>query len=65
MRGLWKLEGDFMGGPFYSMTFLDERTGNLVTIDGFAYAPYFDKREYIREVEAIIKTLKFKKTPEA
>lgn len=63
MRGLWKLEGDFMGGPFYSITMLDDRTGKLITVDGYAYAPYFDKREYIREVEAIIKTLQFVNPP--
>ncbi|MGB0422703.1 MAG: DUF4837 family protein [Flavobacteriales bacterium] len=31
----------------------------MVTVDGYAYAPYFDKREYIREVEAIVNTIRF------
>jgi hypothetical protein len=38
---------------------LNPNTNELITIDGYAYAPYFDKREYIREVEAIIKTIRF------
>lgn len=59
LRGLWKMDGEFMGGPFYSISLLNPNTNELVTIDGYAYAPYFDKREYIREVEAIIKTIRF------
>ncbi|MDP4953048.1 MAG: DUF4837 family protein [Flavobacteriales bacterium] len=59
VRGLWKMDGEFMGGPFYSISLLNPNTNELVTIDGYAYAPYFDKREYIREVEAIIKTIRF------
>jgi hypothetical protein len=55
VRGLWKMEGDFMGGPFYSLTLVDEANGRLLTIEGYAYAPYFDKRPYIQEVEGIVK----------
>lgn len=57
IRGLWKMENDFMGGPFYMLTFYDEANQRIVTVDGYAYAPYFGKREYIREVEAIVKTI--------
>ena len=54
VRGLWKMENDFMGGPFYSLTMVDEERGRLVTVEGYAYAPYFDKRPYIREVEGVV-----------
>lgn len=60
IRGLWTMENDFMGGPFFSMTVYDEPNQRIVTVEGYAYAPYFDKREYIREVEAVVKSLKFK-----
>jgi hypothetical protein len=53
LRGLWKMEGDFMGGPFTAIAWLDPFTNELVTVDGFAYAPYFSKREYLREIEGI------------
>ena len=56
VRGLWKMENDFMGGPFYSLTLVDEARGRLLTLEGYAYAPYFDKRPYIREVEGLIRT---------
>ena len=55
VRGLWKMENDFMGGPFYSLTIVDEAEGRLLTIEGYAYAPYFDKRPYIREVEGLVR----------
>lgn len=55
VRGLWKMENDFMGGPFYSLTMVDEAEGRLLTIEGYAYAPYFDKRPYIREVEGLVR----------
>ena len=59
IKGLWRMEGEFMGGPFFSMTLLHPKTKDLVTVGGYAYAPYFNKREYIREVEAIVKTIDF------
>jgi hypothetical protein len=55
VRGLWKMENDFMGGPFYSLTVVDEDRGRLLTLEGYAYAPYFDKRPYIREVEGVVR----------
>lgn len=55
VRGLWKMENDFMGGPFYSLTVVDEAKARLVTFEGYAYAPYFDKRPYIREVEGLVR----------
>ena len=56
MRGLWKMEGDFMGGPWTSMAWVDAKRGQLVTVDGYVYAPYFGKREYLREVEAMVRS---------
>ena len=55
VRGLWKMENDFMGGPFYSLTVVDEAEARLVTFEGYAYAPYFDKRPYMREVEGLVR----------
>ena len=63
LRGLWRIEGDYMGGPFYSLTTYDERSGELVTVEGYAYAPFFDKREYMREVEAIVRSLVWYEAP--
>lgn len=56
VKGLWRMENDFMGGPFYSLTMYDEASASLVTVEGYTYAPYFDKRSYMREIEGIVKT---------
>ncbi|MBO6051405.1 MAG: DUF4837 family protein [Bacteroidales bacterium] len=58
MRGLWESIGDFMGGPFYSFTFKSPDGQYCITVDGFVYAPQEDKRNYLREVEAIVKSLR-------
>lgn len=57
-RGLWDMENDFMGGPFLHYTVLDEKNNRIINIDAFVYAPKFKKREYLRELEAIARSLK-------
>jgi len=57
MRGLWKMEKDFMGGPFINLSVLDVSGNRVVVLDGFVYAPRFDKRNYLRQVEAMIYAL--------
>lgn len=55
-RGLWNMKNDFMGGPFVHYTIVDEKRNRVLHIDGFVYAPKFNKREYVRELDAILKT---------
>jgi hypothetical protein len=55
-RGLWKTENYFMGGPFMSLTTTNSSDEYAVCISGFVFAPKFDKREYIREVEAVLRS---------
>ena len=57
LRSLWKVENDFMGGPFVSFTVVNKKTNKIVCIDGFVYAPQFDKRDYVRQVEAILNSI--------
>lgn len=54
MRGMWCLVGDYMAGPFISYTFPDNRTGNLVTIEGYVYYPNHDKRDDLLQMQSII-----------
>ena len=58
-RGLWKLENDFMGGPFINYTFVDERSNKVVTIDGYVYAPNAPKRDLMIQIESLAHSLKF------
>lgn len=58
LRGLWASVRDKMGGPFYSYTMKSEDGTTCITVDGFVYAPQEEKRDYLREVEAIVKSIK-------
>ncbi len=58
LRGLWKLENGFMGGPFVSISTVDKYRGRVVTVEGYVYAPGDKKRELLRQVESILYTLK-------
>ena len=54
MRGLWDVENGFMGGPFVSHSFLDKEEKNVIVAMAFVYAPNQDKRNYIRQAEALL-----------
>lgn len=57
LRGLWSSVRDKMGGPFYSFTQVSSDDASCITIDGFVYAPQEHKRDYLREVEAIVRSI--------
>lgn len=65
-RGLWHMVGveegqkvEFgMGGPFITYTFYDQPTGRLYMIDGMVFAPGYNKREFLRQMEAIAYTFR-------
>ncbi len=57
IRGLWRMEGYFMGGPFYALAFYNPKNGMQYLLEGYAYAPQFDKAPLIREIEAIAKSV--------
>lgn len=59
IRGLWKLEGDFMGGPFLDYFIRDERRGRWLFLEGFVYAPSkSNKSLYMRELEAVLSSVR-------
>lgn len=58
IRGWWKVEGDLMGGPFITHSQLDEINHRVITIEGFVYAPGYNKRNYIRQLEAVVYSIK-------
>lgn len=59
LRGLWKFESPVMGGPISSITVHDPDNNRLITIDGFAFAPKFDMREYMKQLESIVLSVKY------
>lgn len=56
-RGLWKVQGDRMGGPFVSHSRVDEVNGRVIVAEAFVYAPEMLKRDLIRRMEAALYTL--------
>ena len=59
VRGMWCLVGDYMAGPFVSYTFPDEKTGNLVTLEGYVYYPNHDKRDDLLQLQSILYSVSF------
>ncbi|CDN32119.1 hypothetical protein BN938_2046 [Mucinivorans hirudinis] len=62
MRGFWKMHKDFLGGPFVNFTTQDPATGKMVGIDCYVMSQSYKDgmRNYIRQLEAMVLTLKFK-----
>ena len=54
VRGFWEVYNDYMGGPFVSHAFYSQDGQNVIVLQGFVYAPKFDKRQYLRQVESVI-----------
>lgn len=57
-RGLWRMEGDFMGGPFLSYTIYDEKNDRILTIESLLYGPTAKKRNVVLEMEAMMRSIK-------
>lgn len=66
-RGLWHMVGEDaggemieygMGGPFVNYSFYDQETGRVYMIDGMVFAPNYDKREFLRQMEVIAHTFR-------
>lgn len=59
-RGLWIVENDFMGGPFLNYTLYDKKNNRLIILEGFCYSPSTKKRDFVFELESILKTFQIK-----
>lgn len=64
IRGLWEVHNDYMGGPFVAHVFYSPDGKYMIGLEGFVYAPKFDKRQYLRQVESIIYSFEWEKTQE-
>jgi len=59
MRGLWKVIGDMMGGPWILQAHLDKENNRVIVLDGYVYSPEkADKRDKIRQLEAVMYSYK-------
>lgn len=60
IRGLWRIEGDFMGGPFVLYAIKDARNDRLIMVDGTVYAAGSKKKPFIKRLETALKTVEIK-----
>lgn len=61
IRGFWEVYNDFMGGPFVSHAFYSKDGKDVIVLQAFVYAPKYDKRHYLRQVESIIYSFEWAK----
>ncbi len=57
-RGLWQMNNDFMSGPFVNYNVIDKKNNRILVFEGFCYAPSKEKRDFMFELESIIKSVK-------
>ncbi len=59
-KGIWDVKNDFMAGPFINYAIEDKVNNRYVIIEGYVFAPSVEKRDYIFELESIIRSVKIK-----
>lgn len=62
LRGFWEVYNDFMGGPFVAQAFYSQDGKDMIVMEGFVYAPKYDKRHYLRQVESILYSFEWAKS---
>ena len=60
VRGIWTMNGFTMAGPFITYLIEDKINNRYLVADGYVYAPSLQKRDYVFELESIIKSIKIK-----
>jgi len=59
-RGYWEVHNDYMGGPFVSHSFYSPDGSEIIVVEAFVYAPRYDKRQYLRQVESLLYSFEWK-----
>lgn len=57
-KGMWEVENAFMAGPYINYAIEDKINQRWIMAEGFAFAPSVEKRDYMFELESIIKSIK-------
>lgn len=61
IRGLWEVHNDYMGGPFVSHVFYTPDGKDLILMEAFVYAPKYEKKNYLKQVESVLYSFEWKK----
>ena len=57
-KGMWEVENAFMAGPYINYAIEDKNNERWIVAEGFTFAPSVEKRDYMFELESIIKSIK-------
>jgi hypothetical protein len=60
IRGIWDVVNYPMAGPFVTYIIRDSKRNRNIVLEGFVFAPATNKRDYMFELEAIIRTVTLK-----
>jgi hypothetical protein len=63
LRGLWKINNYYMGGPFLSYAMVDKTTNRLYYIEAFLYSPGKPQRYDMRQPDTILRTFNVSDSP--
>ncbi len=64
VKGIWEISGYPMAGPFLTYIINDKENERKLVLEGFTFAPSAEKRDYMFELEAILRTISFNSAPE-
>ena len=56
-RGVWDVKNDYMAGPFINYIIDDKKNNRQLVLEGFTYAPQIAKRDYMFELESMIRSI--------
>ena len=59
-HGMWEVQGDFMGGPFVSHSFYSPDGSEIIVAEAWVYAPKYNKRQLLRQVESLLYSWEWK-----
>ncbi|MGM0546620.1 MAG: DUF4837 family protein [Bacteroidota bacterium] len=54
--GIWTMTNDAMAGPFTNLTVYDDESGRLFMIEFAQFAPKHNKRRFVRQFRAMLRT---------
>ena len=58
-KGVWSVANDYMAGPYVHYLIKDTVKHQWIAVEGFTFAPSINKREYMFELETIIRSIQW------
>ena len=58
-KGTWEVKNKWMAGPFVNYAIYNKDRNNWLIIEGYVSAPNSTQRNYLFEIESILKSVEF------